>query len=63
MKNRDFLIWVHERLHHQHGDSELVDFMHTLRRIIRTTDPECGTTGIKSCNSMDELKRDLGIKI
>lgn len=34
MTNRDFLIWIHERLVIVHGESPLIDYMHKLRAII-----------------------------
>jgi len=37
MDDKDFLIWLHERLVYQHCESANVDFMHKLRAIIRDT--------------------------
>ena len=34
MRDREFLIWIHDRLHHFHKESELLDYMHKLRAII-----------------------------
>ena len=34
MKDRDFLIWLHERLEHVHGEIPIIDYMHKLRAII-----------------------------
>lgn len=34
MNDREFLMWIHERLTHVHGERELVDYMHKLRAVI-----------------------------
>lgn len=34
MNDRAFLLWIHERLAHVHGESELLGYMHKLRCII-----------------------------
>jgi len=51
MKDRDFLIWIHERLKTVHGERPWVDYMHKLRAVIGSIPPEQetpndGTTGI-----------------
>lgn len=56
MKDREFLMWIHERLELVHGDSPLVDYMHKLRAIIRNTPKDKETPNTSSCNSLDELK-------
>lgn len=43
MKDKQFLIWLHERLVEEHGESPIVDYMHKLRAIINATDPEQDT--------------------
>ena len=55
MKDRDFLIWIHERLEHVHKESPLVDYMHKLRAVISAIPPEQetpsdgrGTNGLSS---------------
>lgn len=58
MKDRDFLKWLHERLEHVHHESPLMDYMHKLRAIIATTDPEKGTMNTGMSNSLAELDRD-----
>lgn len=40
MNDREFLIWIHQRLVKVHGESELVDYMHRLRKIIEATPPD-----------------------
>jgi hypothetical protein len=37
MTDRDFLIWLHQRLVKVHGESKYVDYMHFLRDIIYAT--------------------------
>ena len=34
MRDREFLIWMHERLEHVHKEPPLFDYMHKLRAII-----------------------------
>lgn len=57
MKDRDFLMWIHERLQHVHGESPLVDYMHKLRAIIATTPKNKETAAVNTCNNLEELKR------
>jgi hypothetical protein len=40
MTDQQFLWWVHERLVYQHGNHELMDYMHRLRSIIDMTHPD-----------------------
>ncbi len=40
MKDKNFLIWLHERLVKIHKENPHVTYMHKLRAIINTTDPE-----------------------
>jgi hypothetical protein len=58
MKDRDFLKWIHERLEYVHHESPLMGYMHKLRAIIATTDPEKETLNIGMSNSLDELDRE-----
>jgi len=62
MKDRDFLIWVHERLEYVHGDHPLVDFMHKLRAVISSMNPEHETPIRAQFNSLEELKEELRVK-
>jgi len=59
MKDREYLMWLHERLEHVHGESSLVDYMHKLRAIIRVTPEKRETPNCNSCNGLEELKREL----
>lgn len=62
MKDREFLMWLHERLEHVHGENDLLDYMHRLRAIIRATPEEQETMFCGSCNSLEELKNELSKK-
>lgn len=52
MKDKDFLIWLHERLTDVHGESTYADYMHKLRAIIRDT-PDDRIS--KNCNTGNGL--------
>lgn len=59
MTDREFLMWIHERLEHAHGEDKLVDYMHRLRSIIRATPEDRRTLDLGSCNSLDQLRQEL----
>lgn len=59
MKDREFLMWIHERLEHVHGESKLVDYMHKLRAVIKATDPGQNTPSTSTHNSLEALKEEL----
>lgn len=40
MSDREFLIWLHERIVHVLGESKFHDYMHKLRCIIADTPPD-----------------------
>jgi len=61
MYDRDFLIWLHERMEHVHQESHLVDYMHKLRAIIKRTPPKQMTPNAMGKNNLEELKEELGI--
>ena len=54
MNDRQFLIWIHERLI-KHGDDPLFDYMHKLRAIINSTDEKQYTANNLTINSIEEL--------
>jgi len=63
MNDRDFLIWIHQRLSDVHGESELVDYMHRLRGIIVATPegrvtPNDGRGGNGHDDLMKRLRRE-----
>lgn len=49
MKDKDFLMWIHDRLVHVYKENENVDFSHKLRNIIDNMDAEKET--INTTNS------------
>ncbi len=58
MNDRDFLMWLHERLEYVHKEKDLYDFMHKLRAIIASTDKDKNSKS--SCtNSLESLKKKL----
>mgnify|MGYP006053968727 CR=1 FL=1 len=59
MKDQDFLIWIHQRLHIMHGEDETIDYMHKLRAVIKATPPDAETpnTGIET--SMQDLLKKI----
>ena len=59
MNDREFLMWIHERLEHVHKENSLVDYMHKLRCIIRATPADQRTPNVNSHNSLEELKREI----
>lgn len=59
MEDRAFLIWLHQRLEHQYGESSLCDFMHKLRAIIKSTPAGKITANIATHNSLESLIEEL----
>lgn len=60
MLDRDFLIWIHERLEHVHGENPMKDYMHKLRAVIKGTDKKQLSPNVASSNSLQELVDGLG---
>ena len=58
MKDREFLIWLHERLSLVHGESELLDYMHKLRAIIKSTPIDNYSPNMGTSNSLVELLQE-----
>jgi hypothetical protein len=59
MKDREFLIWVHERLENVHGENPLVDYMHKLRNIILVYPKHKTSKNKAQFNDIDSLKKHL----
>ena len=59
MNDRDFLIWVHERLVNVHGEDRLVDYMHKFRAIINSIDKDRVTENVQCLNSIDDLRQEV----
>lgn len=55
MKDKEYLMWLHERLEHVHGESPIVDYMHKLRAIIKATPATQETPNCGSANSLESL--------
>jgi len=58
MNDREFLMWLHERLVDVHGDNPLMDYMHKLRAIISVI-PKQQRTPTGKYNSLDALVDEL----
>ena len=58
-RDKAFLMFIHDRLHYEHGEKETYDYMHKLRAIIRNTPEDKETPNIMSCNSLHELIEDM----
>jgi hypothetical protein len=56
MNDRDFLIWIHQRLVKVHKESIHVDYMHRLREVIHSTNPEKKTLPGASLRVLDEIE-------
>ena len=56
MNDREFLMWIHERLEHVHKESSSVDYMHKLRAVIKATPPGQITPNNLTANSLAELQ-------
>ena len=48
MYDKDFLLWLHDRLVYKHKENPEVDYMHKLRAIIKSIDPLQETPNISS---------------
>jgi hypothetical protein len=59
VKDRDFLIWLHERLVNHHGESPLYDYMHKLRAIIYAYPRHKESPNTGKWNNMAELKEAI----
>ena len=57
MKDKDFLIWLHERLDMVYGEDPLKDYMHKLRAIIRDTPPDRESPNNNTGNSLADILR------
>lgn len=59
MNDREFLMWIHERLEHVHGENAYVDYMHKLRAIIQHTSEDQRSLNVGSWNTLKQLKEFL----
>jgi hypothetical protein len=57
MTDKEFLIWIHQRLRYVHKESPYVDYMWKLRSIIQETDPTKTTPNtVSTLNEMEKWK-------
>jgi|2_EtaG_2_1085320.scaffolds.fasta_scaffold00330_21 hypothetical protein len=62
MKDREFLMWIHERLEHVHEENPCMDYMYKLRALILATNPEQETQNRgQGQHSLGELKKKMGM--
>ena len=59
MTDREFLMWIHERLEHVHEEHHLLAYMHKLRAIIGATPCDRRTANALSYNTLSELQDSL----
>ena len=57
MKDREFLLWLHDHLEHVHGESPFFDYMHKLRAIIRNTPEDQVSVSSNTGKGLDDLRR------
>lgn len=56
MTDREFLMWLHERITEVYGESSIIDFMHKFRDIITSIPENQKTRNSVALNSLDDLK-------
>lgn len=56
MTDREFLMWLHERLEKVHGVSPLVDYMHRLRQIVFATPATGKSTWAPTTSDLEDLR-------
>ena len=56
MFDREFLIWLHDRLEFVHGEAPMKDYMHKLRAIIRDTPKKRISLNTNTGNGIDWLR-------
>ena len=59
MKDRDFLMWIHDRLTEVHGEDPILDYMHRLRAIIYSTPTYMESKNVLTCNNLPDLRKYL----
>ena len=55
MRDKLFLIWIHQRLVYVHKENPLFDYMHRLRAIIETIPNEQDTPNLYSSPYKEDL--------
>jgi hypothetical protein len=58
--DRRFLMWIHDRLEHVHGENRLMDYMHKLRAIIADMPADRKTVSMgQGKNSLETLQQSI----
>lgn len=57
--DRNFLMWIHQRLEHFYGDKPLYDHMRKLRAIIAGLDGDQNTNASLGQNGLESLKKSI----
>ena len=55
MTDKEFLTWLHVRLTNVHGEKSITDYMHKLRAIIKSTDPDKVTPTVDTGNNLEDV--------
>lgn len=55
MKDREFLIWIHQRLVYTHKENRLLDYMHRLRKVIQATPAHQDSSPMLFANSIADI--------
>ncbi len=55
MSDKEFLIWMHNRLTEVHNESPLFDYMHKLRAIIKCTPADEVSPNMGTGNSIEHV--------
>jgi hypothetical protein len=59
-RDMEFLMWIHERLEHVHGENPSLTHMHKLRAIIAEMNPAQATPSLGQGKSgLEELKQAI----
>ena len=53
ISDKEFLLWIYERLHFVHKEDEATDYMSRLREIVDYMDPENVTPNLRDKSEMD----------
>ena len=60
MTDREFLMWLHERLEHVHQESPMTDYMRRFRAIIASTPKASKAPNMgEGRNSLGDLRAEL----
>jgi len=59
VKDREHLIWIHERLVKWHGEDPLIDFLHKLRAIIKNTPADKESPNIGTSSNIEQLMEEI----